>query len=91
CIQELFSLFILAVTAEVASVGGKTSILLPHGETGRRWNHTLLTSLAWQAVRANVAANLEDALALVIPAFAHYNLSPNVGPRESERSCWIEN
>ena len=81
CAQELFSLFILAIVAEVSSVGGTTSSL-PQTGTQRLWNNTLLTSLAEQAVQAKLATNLDEALALVVPAFAHYNLLPTPHPDE---------
>ncbi|KAK4033249.1 hypothetical protein C8A01DRAFT_19774 [Parachaetomium inaequale] len=82
CAQELFSLFILAIAAEVSSVGGTTSPLPPQGGKYRVWDNTLLTSLAEQAVRTKLAANIDEALTLVVPAFAHYNLLPKTDPVE---------
>jgi hypothetical protein len=82
CAQELFSLFILAIAGEVASVGGTTSRLPPQRGRYGEWDNTLITSLAEQAVRTKLAANIDEALALVAPAFAHHNLLPKTGPVE---------
>lgn len=80
CAQELFSLFIFAIAAEISHVGGET-VLLASSNGGRRlWDNTLLTALADEAVWANLAPNLEEALTLVIPAFAHHNLLPEPEP-----------
>jgi hypothetical protein len=78
CAQELFSLFVFAIAAEITKIGGKTT-RLPHrrGQL-RRWNNTLLTALAEQAVQTRLAPDLETALTLVVPAFAHYDLLPTV-------------
>ena len=82
CAQELFFLFILAIAAEVSSVGGTTSPLPPQRGRYSEWDNTLLTSLAEQAVRTKLVANIDEALTLVVPAFAHYNLLPKTGPVE---------
>jgi hypothetical protein len=84
CVHELFSLFILAVAAEISDIGGITTKLPPHLTSGGRrvWDNTHLTALAEQAVRANLVTNLDEALALVVPAFAHHNLLPK--PEQAE-------
>ncbi|KAG7284220.1 hypothetical protein NEMBOFW57_010584 [Staphylotrichum longicolle] len=78
CVHELFSLFILAIAAQISDIGGITTELPPHMTSGGRrvWDNTNLTALAEQAVQANLVTSLDEALALVVPAFAHHNLLP---------------
>ena len=80
CAQELFSLFIFAIAAEISHVGGETMLLSSSSGGRRLWDNPLLTALAGEAVWANLAPNLEEALTLVIPAFAHHNLLPEPEP-----------
>jgi hypothetical protein len=51
-------------------------------ESPKVWDNSVLTSLAVEAVWANLASDLDEALMLVIPAFAHFNLLPT---EESEK------
>lgn len=69
--RELFSLFILALAAEVKEVRGITT-----RTPERRWANTFFDALGNEAVKAGLAVDLDDALTLVIPAFARYNLLP---------------
>jgi hypothetical protein len=87
CAQELFSLFVLAIAAEVASVGGRTEQRkVPTNPdsavTERTLSNTVLDLIAWQALRAKLAGNRNETLALVVPAFAHYGLLPVPGSRQ---------
>ncbi|KAM7203209.1 hypothetical protein V8F20_004151 [Naviculisporaceae sp. PSN 640] len=69
--RELFSLFILALAAEINEVRGVTM------ETADRpWANSFFDDLGNEAVRAGLATDLDDALTLLIPAFARYNLLP---------------
>jgi hypothetical protein len=65
-----------AIEAETEKIGGRTTRMSLLQGSLRVWDNSLLTSLAVEAVRANLASDLDDAFALVIPAFAHFNLLP---------------
>ena len=80
--KELFSLFILAVARQISNVGGQASELsssdcLLQG-TRAEWRNTLFTELAESVVQSGLVEGIEEALSLVIPAFAAYNLVPEV-------------
>jgi hypothetical protein len=78
-------MFILAVAAEIKEVRGETWYQDPFdsrqrnpsvrfvSERTRRWS-SVLNVIAEAAVRARLADNLTEALALVVPAFAYYGL-----------------
>ncbi|KAK4226432.1 hypothetical protein QBC38DRAFT_231089 [Podospora fimiseda] len=77
--RELYSLFILALAAEIKEVRGKTT-----KTDTRKWANTFFDALAEEAVKARLAVDLDDALTLVIPAFARYNLLPKEYSSETE-------
>ncbi|KAK3294088.1 uncharacterized protein B0H64DRAFT_180077 [Chaetomium fimeti] len=87
CAQELFSLFIFAIAANITKVGGKTTKAPLQSGSVRVWDNTLLTAIAQQAVEAKLAPTLEKALALVIPAFARHNLVPVTPPLEAQEEA----
>jgi hypothetical protein len=63
--RELFSLFILALAFEIKKIPGQAT----KTET-RRWANTFFDALADEAVKAGIAKDRDDALTLVVPAFA---------------------
>ena len=90
CAQEIISLFLLAVAAEVESVAGETTRQQQseqpiEGRTKRNLGRTrlprtvtnsVLLELAQEIVDTTLAHDITEAYTLVIPAFAHYNLLP---------------
>jgi hypothetical protein len=74
----------LSIAAEISEIGGVTTAVSSQIGRSRSWDNTVLTSLAEQAVRAHLARDLDEALTLVVPAFARYNLlpTPETGPGE---------
>jgi len=84
--KELFSLFILAAVEHVEKVTGKT-VRRPDPLEGvadenhpRVWENQVFEDLASIAVEAGITTSMDEARALVIPAFAWYGLLP---PEES--------
>jgi hypothetical protein len=71
-----------AIAAQTAHIGGRTTRMSLPQESPKVWDNSVLTSLAVEAVWANLASDLDEALMLVIPAFAHFNLLPT---EESEK------
>lgn len=79
--RELFSLFVLALAAEMRQVPGRTT-----KTEERKWANIFFDSLAEEAVKAKLAKDLDDALTLVIPAFARYDLLPKHYTEEEDGS-----
>jgi hypothetical protein len=76
--QELYSLFMLTMAAEIKSIGPSTT--LPpnaHSPTPRLWDNRLISHLAEIAVDCKIVGGLEEGLMLVVPAFAHHGLLPD--------------
>ena len=69
--QELFSIFILAVASQVEEVLGVAGI---HSDNGMIHDDALFQKIAGFLVDAELAANVETAYMLIIPAFLHFGL-----------------
>lgn len=83
CVQELVSLFVLAIASNITVVGGTTrfdqeaaDMELELRRPQRSWTNTVFTAIANEIVDAGIARDLTEAFVLVIPAFAYHNLLP---------------
>jgi len=77
CAQELFSLFMLAVALQTAEVGG-VSANRPKKESPRQveWSNSVFDGIAAEVVKAKLVSSIENAMMLIIPAFALFDLLP---------------
>lgn len=83
CVQELVSLFVLAIASNITVVGGTTrfdqeaaEMELEMRRPQRSWTNIVFTTIANEIVDAGIARDLTEAFVLVIPAFAYHNLLP---------------
>lgn len=74
--QELFSLFILALTSQIKELIDITPVKLGSSDNTELWEHPVFKLVAEGVVRAKLAQDVEEAYTLIIPAFAEYNLLP---------------
>ncbi|KAK4097975.1 hypothetical protein N658DRAFT_254423 [Parathielavia hyrcaniae] len=80
--KELFSVFILAVVENIKEINGEALRRadpfegVPDRNFPRTWEHPLFEDLADIAVKSGVTGSKTEARALVIPAFAWYDLLP---------------
>ncbi|KAK0708113.1 hypothetical protein B0H67DRAFT_451449, partial [Lasiosphaeris hirsuta] len=75
--QELFSLFMLAIASQIAEVGGITTeqpTANRESEGGRQYHNSFFTAIATEIVEIGLARTMEEAVLLIVPAFAHYDL-----------------
>ncbi|KAF4465565.1 ankyrin repeat [Fusarium albosuccineum] len=76
CAQELLSLFMLAVASKISKVFGVTT-KTPSWRTDRpRLENSIFHMIADEIVKGDLAKGVDEAYALIIPAFAKYNLLP---------------
>ncbi|KAK0634195.1 hypothetical protein B0T14DRAFT_386544, partial [Immersiella caudata] len=83
CAQEILSLFMLAIAAEIKKVGGDTFDRPPtdmatsdRTRVPRTIENTVFRDMAREIVKTGIAYDIPEAYMLIIPAFARYNLLP---------------
>ncbi|KAK4178768.1 hypothetical protein QBC36DRAFT_96244 [Triangularia setosa] len=83
CVQELLSLFMLALASNIEVVGGTTrfnqdlvNVEEEMRQPQRSWTNSVFTAIANEIVDAGIARDLTEAFVLVVPAFAYHNLLP---------------
>jgi hypothetical protein len=75
CAEELFSLFIDAIAAQIKKIEGGAN-KVPYSRDSRRlWDNPLLSAIAAVA-KDHLTLTQEAALTLVVPSFARYNILP---------------
>jgi hypothetical protein len=75
CALELFSAFMFEITAYFKYVGGRTTTSETSGY-GDYWSNELITALAEVVAEAGLVEDKDDALPILIPAFATRGLLP---------------
>ncbi|KAK4196234.1 hypothetical protein QBC40DRAFT_183993, partial [Triangularia verruculosa] len=83
CVQELTSIFMLAIASNLEKVGGTTKfsaeVAMMESEMQqpqRSWTNSVFTAIANEIVNAGIARDLTEAFVLVVPAFSHHDLLP---------------
>ena len=84
CAREIFSLFMLSICVRVERVEGRTQRnpgITPKAPS--TISNTVFDALAEATVDAKLMVIPDDALALIIPAFARFGLLPSVENEDS--------
>lgn len=83
CAQELFSLFILAITSNIEKVLGTTTyewdaanMDREMSRKARRWDNSIFSMIANEVVNGGLAHDAAEAYTLIVPAFAKYRILP---------------
>ncbi|EQB54424.1 hypothetical protein CGLO_05753 [Colletotrichum gloeosporioides Cg-14] len=75
--QELFSIFMLALASQIDRVNGKTLEVYRKGEGSERlFENSVFRSIAEIVIGEKLAASMDEAYVLIIPAFAKHKLLP---------------
>lgn len=85
--QELFSIFMLAVTSKVERVLGETKeVEGKRGEGERCFKNSVFDAIADMVVKEGLAHDRDEAYTLIVPAFAKYNLLLICGNKQAAES-----
>ena len=74
CTLELFTLFMLSLTSQISRIKGHTTKVT--GPNGESWTNDTISELARAVAQAGLAEDEDEALTLVVPAFAARGLLP---------------
>ncbi len=83
CAQELFSYILSGLVPHISHLEGGASPCASAGSRQKRQN-PFITEIANVALHTGLASSLEEALTLVVPAFAFHNKLPVTEEVESE-------
>ena len=89
CAEELFSLSIDAIAAEIDKIGGGANSAPYKRGSLRVWDNPLLSAIAAVA-KDHLSLSHEEALTLVVPSFSRYDILPATMPvtEWAPRSWW---
>lgn len=81
CALELFSYFMEEIASRIEKIGGQTETVLndPSSDRSIRHANSVFDSIARICLKAGLAHDIQEALAVIIPAFFKHGLLPEVG------------